>query len=229
MAEIRKPPLGDAVYEEISAAQYAVEKTYWEQLQHLLVLPAGAYLANALTGVPIPPKQPIRLGEILKGYARALFDAEAGRYPVDNPDLEMQLENLAERTEIRTIQTSFQGTWAGSLTYHATAETMQEKVHEAIEAHIQTYLHPRIEQAAIVEKQLSPKPATGETVATQISRLREECRLTIEELAERIGIEPRSIQRHESGACLPYTRHLRVYEREFSKLLNRQVVISKLS
>lgn len=72
------------------------------------------------------------------------------------------------------------------------------------------------------------KPKT-ETIGEQINRLREECRLTVEELAERIGIEPRSVQRHEAGTSTPYARHLRTYEKEFSKLLNRQIVISKLS
>jgi len=77
----------------------------------------------------------------------------------------------------------------------------------------------------------APSPSTPkrETVATQINRLREECHLTAEELAEKIGIEPRSVQRHLAGSSVPHGRHVRAYERVFSNLLNRQVVISKMS
>jgi hypothetical protein len=71
--------------------------------------------------------------------------------------------------------------------------------------------------------------ATAESVAAQIDRLRKECRLTAEELAELIGLEPRSVFRHLAGDSVPYAKHIRAYEREFSKLLKRQVVISKLS
>jgi hypothetical protein len=68
-----------------------------------------------------------------------------------------------------------------------------------------------------------------ETVASQINRLREECHLTLEELAEKISLEVRSVQRHLAGQTIPYARNIRRYEREFSKLLNRQVVIRKSS
>jgi hypothetical protein len=71
-------------------------------------------------------------------------------------------------------------------------------------------------------------PLSNETIAAQIQRLRDECRLTTEELAEKIELEPRSVQRHIAGDSIPYTRNLRRYETEFSKLLKRQVVIRKL-
>ncbi len=71
--------------------------------------------------------------------------------------------------------------------------------------------------------------ATGETIGSQLSALKEECRLTVEELAELIEIQVRSVQRHLAGDSIPYDRHLRAYEREFSKLLNRQIVIRKMS
>jgi DNA-binding XRE family transcriptional regulator len=74
--------------------------------------------------------------------------------------------------------------------------------------------------------QVVPKP---ETVGAQVRHLREECHLTVEELAPKVGLEPRSVQRHEADKAVPYARHIRAYEREFSKLLNRRVVISKLS
>jgi len=81
-----------------------------------------------------------------------------------------------------------------------------------------------------VAESTTPHPSAprAETIAAQIQRLREECRLTTEELAEKIGIEARSVQRHLAGT-IPYDRHLRAYESLFSKLLNRKIVINKMS
>jgi ribosome-binding protein aMBF1 (putative translation factor) len=68
-----------------------------------------------------------------------------------------------------------------------------------------------------------------ETVAAQLVRLRQEVGWTEEELAEKIGITTRSVQRHLSGDSVPYKRHIAAYERQFSKHLKRQVVIKKMS
>jgi hypothetical protein len=75
-----------------------------------------------------------------------------------------------------------------------------------------------------------PEPAAPKlgTIAEQINRLREECHLTAEELAEEVELDSRTVQRHLAGETTPYPRHLRVYERVFFKLLNRQVVIRKM-
>lgn len=69
----------------------------------------------------------------------------------------------------------------------------------------------------------------AETIAEQIERLREECRLTIEELAEELRIESRSVYRHLSGQAIPRTGHIGAYERVFSERLGRKVLISKTS
>jgi len=75
-----------------------------------------------------------------------------------------------------------------------------------------------------------PVPVKAEeSVGAQIKRLRDECQLTTEELAEEVELEVRSVQRHLANKATPYVRHLRTYQRTFSKLLNRQVVIGKLS
>lgn len=71
-----------------------------------------------------------------------------------------------------------------------------------------------------------PKP---ETIGEQINRLREECHLTPEELAVKIGIDVKSVRRHLKDRSIPYERTLWAYETLFSKLLNRQIVITKMS
>jgi hypothetical protein len=73
------------------------------------------------------------------------------------------------------------------------------------------------------------QPGEDTTLADTIRALRDECRLTTEELAERISLDARSVQRHIAGKTQPYARHLRAYEGLFSKLLERKIVINKLS
>jgi ribosome-binding protein aMBF1 (putative translation factor) len=74
-----------------------------------------------------------------------------------------------------------------------------------------------------------PAKPPEESVGAQIRRLRDECQLTTEELAEEVEMEVRSVQRHLANKATPYVRHFRAYERVFSKLLSRKVVISKMS
>jgi len=76
--------------------------------------------------------------------------------------------------------------------------------------------------------QASPASPITETVGAQINHLREECHLTAEELAEEVELDSRTVQRHLADETTPYARHLRIYERVFSKLLNRPVVICKM-
>jgi DNA-binding XRE family transcriptional regulator len=73
-----------------------------------------------------------------------------------------------------------------------------------------------------------PQPKT-ESIGTQINRLRTECGLTVEELAEAVEIDARSVYRHLSDQTKPYARYISAYQRVFSKLLKRQIVISKMS
>jgi DNA-binding XRE family transcriptional regulator len=68
----------------------------------------------------------------------------------------------------------------------------------------------------------------SETIGEQIKRLREECRWTIEELAEITDVHERTVSRHELGEVAPYGRTLSAYERTFSKRLQRKVVINKM-
>ena len=76
---------------------------------------------------------------------------------------------------------------------------------------------------------IPPVAPKAETVGAQISRLRDECHLSEEELAEKTNMGIRSVQRHIAGESMPQAKNIRAYERIFSKLLNRQVVIRKMA
>ena len=85
-------------------------------------------------------------------------------------------------------------------------------------------LKPESKVPELTEVPTTPK---HESVAEQIEKLREESRLTFEELAEKIRVDPRTVQRHTAGDSIPYNRHISAYEVIFSKLLNRKIVIKK--
>jgi hypothetical protein len=85
-------------------------------------------------------------------------------------------------------------------------------------------LNPPKKLAAKTEEPQKPDMA----LAIQIKDLRDECRLTTEELAEKISLDSRSVQRHIAGKTQPYVRHIRAYEALFSKLLDRKVLFKKL-
>jgi hypothetical protein len=76
---------------------------------------------------------------------------------------------------------------------------------------------------------LPPGGAAGRSIAAQLIQLRDECRMTAEELAGELDVKVRSVYRHFSGAAIPRKRHIRGYERIFSKALKRQVVIEQTS
>ena len=73
----------------------------------------------------------------------------------------------------------------------------------------------------------APSPPE-ETIATQLQRLRVECDLTEEALAELVDIDIRSVQRHLASETVPRALTIRKYEKVFSKLLNRQIVIRQM-
>jgi hypothetical protein len=74
-----------------------------------------------------------------------------------------------------------------------------------------------------------PESHKAETTGEQINRFRQKCRLTIEQLAEKIGVDRRTVERHIADKTVPYSRHISAYERVFSKIMKTQVVISKMS
>jgi DNA-binding transcriptional regulator YiaG len=78
----------------------------------------------------------------------------------------------------------------------------------------------------------SPKPAihAKEIQASpgqEIEQLRQECDLTIEELAGQLEIDPTNVARHIRGESTPSRMNRRKYECVFSKLLKRNISISK--
>jgi ribosome-binding protein aMBF1 (putative translation factor) len=73
--------------------------------------------------------------------------------------------------------------------------------------------------AYTVERQLS--------IGEQIDGLRDECALSIEELAEKVGLHPTNVSRHIHDQAIPSRKNLAKYSKIFAKLLKREIVIRK--
>jgi DNA-binding XRE family transcriptional regulator len=89
--------------------------------------------------------------------------------------------------------------------------------------------HERRLRAIREGKEAPSEPQREESIAGQINRLRRECNWTEEQLAEKVGVTTRTVQRHLAEDSMPYARHIATYERVFSKQLEREVVIRKMS
>jgi DNA-binding XRE family transcriptional regulator len=61
--------------------------------------------------------------------------------------------------------------------------------------------------------------------AIEIERLRREAKLTQDQLAGLMECDPTTVYRHESGQATPQAWRISTYERVFSKLLKRDIVI----
>lgn len=74
-----------------------------------------------------------------------------------------------------------------------------------------------------VRRQSPPRSGMGAC----IDQLREECRLSEQELAERVGLDPTTVSRHITEKMRPSLRAIRNYELEFNKVLKRKVFLSE--
>lgn len=91
---------------------------------------------------------------------------------------------------------------------------------------VEFHLPPDRKPAPRESRSAHPSPVkAAETVGAQIQRLRVQCELTEEDLAEAVEMDIRSVQRHLASETVPRALSLRRYEKTFSKLLNQQIVI----
>jgi DNA-binding XRE family transcriptional regulator len=244
-----RPQLGAGVFQSIELEHYEIHKRHLAALKELQVLPASE------NGEAIWPRDPGRLSRLIGEYGRALFDAEAKRYP-QHEKRNAWLRNLAERTEALMSKRIWDQDLvsAAKLTYHASREEIDALIRSALESYTEKQIAPPpvpFALSAPVESltqlaaaagfaarpnapSLAPRtysrhePPNSQHVAMQIRRLRREARLTVEELAGKVGIASRTVQRHEAGEVAEIRlRHLRQYERVFGALLKRPVRIEE--
>jgi DNA-binding transcriptional regulator YiaG len=85
----------------------------------------------------------------------------------------------------------------------------------------------RDEQQAKATQLSETRVAKPISVADQLEPLRIEADVSQEKLADLVDIDIRNVQRHLSGVTKPTKRNIFRYQREFSKLLKRDIVINR--
>ncbi len=155
MSTTQGPCLSPEIREQISVDQYGVDKKFWKFLKiHFITSGSGLSDLSSLNAFPEPdpPKRPIKLLEILKQYAIALFQCEDGHYPKGAADLDSWRRDLANRTEKMIEKKVMRLEKDGhlSLRFHAPMDRMIEAVRDALKAHIDTLPRPSAVRLALI-------------------------------------------------------------------------------
>ena len=202
-----------------------------------------------------PPRQPASLQVELRDYSCALFSCEAQQYTVsakNEAELRSSLKLVAECIKSEAIKETAERFRGIRCTLAQRKSLVSQALAQRIENCLKWYRNPTLlrspadpitpfnEEAAPVSTspeikktdrtQVSHPPETAkpETIGEQIDRLRRECDdMTVEELAEQVDLHPTNVSRHMRGESKPTPKNRRVYQRVFSKFLNRQIVISE--
>lgn len=103
-----------------------------------------------------------------------------------------------------------------------TYDWLEQILYETLNAHLEERKALKKKSAA-KPPQKTPQTPTSKPIGTQIDDLRKECRLTVEELADALDVDPRSVYRHLSGKADPRSRHLAAYEKLFSQKLGNPI------
>jgi DNA-binding transcriptional ArsR family regulator len=231
-----RPILAPDVELGIEAGQNQSDLIYWNQLQGMQVVSPEIDEMQRKTFPTIPwhppiPKIPMRLRAVLGAYAWSLFQSEASHYPSD-PCLEHWLKKMSGRIVGRIMMTVDRVEETGrerrvSLNHHGLTKAEMLKV---INQKLNELINNRLARPPVrssdnpAESQEEAKPQrNADSVKNQINDLRDECRLTVEELAESVGLAPRSVYRHLSGKAIPRPSQVATYEKFFSKRLAREI------
>lgn len=84
---------------------------------------------------------------------------------------------------------------------------------------------PETPQGVIEQSVTTEQQPVQPSLVSQLQRLRDECRWSIEQLADAVSMNPRTVARHLSGDSVPHPRNIAAYERAFSKQLKKQIVL----
>ena len=134
---MNQPPLTAEAQEQILSAEYETHRAFSGTLAVFsavsLPAPPGLLL---IAPVPDPPRQPIRLLNLLKRYAVDLFDCEERLYP-QTEELPSWRDALATRIESLVLEkvVSFEK-GSRSLRFHAGRDEMMTSVREGLAGHI---------------------------------------------------------------------------------------------
>lgn len=240
-----RPPLHEIVLEQIEQLLHKVDERHWPSITEMRI--KKYYPLD----VPVPPQAPQQLLGNILWYASMIFGTEADQYEEFRNDgrYPAWLSRLADRTVKRVLAAVERLDGADSqaliLGYHGLSK-------EKIEAELKSSLweiskqyeqgtapsqrktearplevRPLLETLAAMLTPKLPSPASSESTASQLKRLRDECDLTTEAMAQAVGIDPRNVRRHLAGATLPRRSHIAAYEKLFSEQLGKTISLKR--
>jgi hypothetical protein len=233
-----RPPLPRILCDQIDLMLYKVDKEHFRNLASMQVpheIPPGE---------PRPPKRPAQLLNQLQWYASVLFTREVEQYGAVRRDAQYEfwLSRLADRLIARVadaVDEVDRGSNTASLKYHGlTKVEMVAGLEEILSALVRKYVWEQSPEFLTMKAQMAESPAVEpmpapvknlipeESVAEQIKRLRIECRLTWQNLADALGVDVRSIHRHRTGA-IPRATQIAAYEKLFSEKTGRPVTLKR--
>jgi DNA-binding transcriptional ArsR family regulator len=223
MDNLDRPNLGPQAYEEIDVALHEVDKTYWDKLRKMQV--GLGFTINIFEAHPTPPKRPLRLRDILRSYAQELFSTEANEYP-QHSQLQHWRLKLTERVSKRVMDSvqkiEDKGMTISTLDYHGlTQSQMRDIVDEALQEIIEAISRQLPEGLKLPSNNQMSDNET--TISDQLEAVRNEAHLTVEQIAEKMGLAVRSVSRHLSGKAEPRPNNLRQYEKMFSHELRKPI------
>ena len=193
---------------------------------------------------PLPPKRPLELSLWIGQYAQSLFYVEASKYPPLDPNFCHWLTRLAIRLEervMRIIGEIEKASLFNSLTYHGLAgEQIRKVARKALHQKMQEW--PQFKGAIIeVKPPKNPRDAEpkSESLATalegdpipernlseELAHLLTDARWKPEDIAEKVGIDPRNVYRHLASDTVPTITNIGNYEAALSKRLGRIVTL----
>jgi hypothetical protein len=171
-------------------------------------------------GTMLPPPRASLLLE-LREYASAMFDCKAQQFKIIAPNetiLREWLNQIAAAVQRNVIRET-----DGRFEYvRATIKQRKQIVAEVLKRRIEHWVGSFRSDRPAEYKQTDQQDRRESFLGNQLKALCEEARLTVEQLAEAIGVEPRSVYRHFTGTP-PRKRQIAEYEKVLSRKLHRLV------
>ena len=232
MSDPERPDFSLELASHIEEVQNRADSNLRQQFEHIL--------HNTLFPEVRPaPKVPKRILLLLAQYARTLYIGEGHHYP-GNLRLREQLEALSKRIVARAmgivseaeVRSRQMGMSVFGERHGLTSADMRNAMFDELATQIKSRLgasnSPRFspEETPLADSprdsltsSLPPAPQFSE----ELRRLLTEARWRPEDVAEKIGIEPRNVYRHLAGKSIPSLVNIGRYEAALTKKLGRTV------
>ena len=158
--------------------------------------------------------------DLLAAWLEALAKGSGAR-----PDKEIMGTNVEGTKRVESVTKSYYKLPVISATYCQMLESA------AIQTEFDNLSGHAVVLSSPGERRFQSVVATNlprnKSAAEQIQELRDECRWSMEKLAEKTGFDVRTVRRHLSGEAQPRLNNLAIYETAFSKELKRKIVVKR--